>query len=107
MTNQDNKIVIGDREFALKPLSFGTLKAIQPHLSLLEQLSVMKRLPNLEEMQAIEDVVIECLKRYENAPDVAFLDEHLTVHNVGEIVQRIFSVSGVETAPPGEASAVR
>lgn len=100
--SDDNKLTLGDKEFNLTPLPFGVLKKIEPHLELLQGLSSMTRLPNVAEMQAIEEVVLQCLKRYDSALSIEWLDEHLTVGNVGDVMLKIFATSGVKVSAEKE-----
>lgn len=93
---EPNEVDVGGVKFKVSPLNFATLKKIQPMLGILSQVTSETRVPSMEMMQAVTEVVYLALVRLN--PDVTKeqIDDLITVDNVANVIDKIFNVSGVK-----------
>lgn len=94
------RLVLGEREFIVPPLTLRSLRLLAPKLRGIASLG--QGVPEVDQLGFITDVVLEALRR--NYPDVTAdqVEEMIDTHNMTPVLASILSASGLEPAKPGE-----
>lgn len=107
MSNSNNVIQLNGQDFVVLPLNWKQLREQRGNIIIITQ---MKTLANAsmfteEQQEAILSVVLAALQRKRSDITREFVEEHLDLGNVGELIQVVFGAAGFSKAEPGKGEA--